>query len=207
MREEFKTIDVRGVNLEVSNMGRVFKDGVERRYHLNNDGYKMISLMNRCPFVHRLVATAFIKNDDPKNKTEVNHKDFNRENSRVDNLEWVSHKENIKYSLDGGRYNIDRYGINNPNYGNKSLSEFYKNNPDIALKKQSRKGIVNGRATKVDLYKDNLFVEQFEYMIPCLEYIKGELNLTSSVENIRSSVNSCIREGKDYKGYKVIKLK
>ena len=45
-------------------------------------------------YVHRLVAQHFISNDDPKHKTFVNHKDGNKLNNKVDNLEWVSPREN-----------------------------------------------------------------------------------------------------------------
>lgn len=45
--------------------------------------------------VHRLVATAFIPN--PKNLSDVNHKDEDKTNNSVDNLEWMSHKDNLNY--------------------------------------------------------------------------------------------------------------
>lgn len=50
--------------------------------------------------IHRLVADAFISNDDPINKITINHIDGNRANNKVDNLEWASYSENEKHSYD-----------------------------------------------------------------------------------------------------------
>ena len=47
-------------------------------------------------YIHRLVAAAFIPN--PDNLPEVNHKDENKENNCVDNLEWCDHQYNMEYS-------------------------------------------------------------------------------------------------------------
>lgn len=47
--------------------------------------------------VHRLVAMAFIDNPDPNTYTEINHKDENKTNNNVNNLEWCSHKYNMNY--------------------------------------------------------------------------------------------------------------
>ena len=55
--------------------------------------------------VHRIIASTFILN--PKNKPQVNHKDGNRENNRVDNLEWVTQEENMAHSV---------YVLNNQTY-------------------------------------------------------------------------------------------
>lgn len=50
--------------------------------------------------VHRLVAIAFIPN--PDNKREVNHKDANKFNNKLENLEWVTPSENVQHSYDIG---------------------------------------------------------------------------------------------------------
>ena len=46
---------------------------------------------------HQLVALRFVPNLDPKNKTQVNHKDENRKNNYANNLEWVTPNENANY--------------------------------------------------------------------------------------------------------------
>lgn len=51
--------------------------------------------------VHRLVAEQHIPN--PSNLPQVNHKDFNKQNNCVDNLEWVSASTNIKHAYDAGK--------------------------------------------------------------------------------------------------------
>ena len=50
--------------------------------------------------IHRLVADAFIPNDDPNNKITVNHIDGNRSNNKAENLEWTSYSENLKHAYD-----------------------------------------------------------------------------------------------------------
>ena len=64
-------------------------------------GYKRVCLWeNGKKFnvsVHRLVATAFINNPDPNIYTEVNHKDENKANNNVNNLEWCTRIYNLNY--------------------------------------------------------------------------------------------------------------
>lgn len=54
----------------------------------------IINLPNE--YVHRLVAKAFI--DNPNNLNEINHKDEDKSNNRVDNLEWCTKSYNVSYS-------------------------------------------------------------------------------------------------------------
>ena len=88
---------------EVSDKGRVrsLKFGKERilKSVRMQKGYLTVGLYKngdekRC-YVHRLVAKTFIPN--PQNLPEVNHKDENKENNSVKNLEWCDQKYNINY--------------------------------------------------------------------------------------------------------------
>jgi DNA-directed RNA polymerase specialized sigma24 family protein len=63
-------------------------------------GYTTIRLDYKIYSLHRIVAKSFINN--PDNKPEVNHKDGNKKNNCSDNLEWVSHYENLRHAFDTG---------------------------------------------------------------------------------------------------------
>ena len=65
----------------------------------NRYGYEQVILSNKGEqktlSVHKLVAEAYIPN--PDNKPQVNHKDENKANNNINNLEWVTAKENMNY--------------------------------------------------------------------------------------------------------------
>lgn len=52
--------------------------------------------------IHRLVAVAFVRNDDIINNTDVNHIDGNKLNNHYNNLEWTTHKENVYHAINTG---------------------------------------------------------------------------------------------------------
>ena len=111
MKEIWK--DIKGYEgyYQVSNLGRVkslfrqvkhsqgnVRNHYERILKNNYDGngYASVGLYKNAKakkvHVHRLVMLAFEEN--PHNKPEVNHLDENKKNNRLDNLEWVTKKEN-----------------------------------------------------------------------------------------------------------------
>lgn len=147
--------------------------------------------------VARAVALAFIDNDNPQVKTEVSHKDYNRANDCAENLEWVSHTENIRYSVCNRK---DITGENNPNFGNKKLSQKYSTDKQLSLEKQSRKGTKNGRARSIKVYRDGKCIGSFDYISPCCDFINVLFGTNSTPDTIRSRIDTSIRTCKPYKG-------
>lgn len=84
----------------------------------NKQGYLYVDLslghrkLVKSVLVHRLIAETFIPN--PDNKPQVNHKDGNKQNNCVNNLEWVTNQENINHSIITGLKPND-YGELSPN--------------------------------------------------------------------------------------------
>ncbi len=71
----------------------------------NLNGYLLVNLRfggkQKTHLVHRLVAKAFLPN--PEDLPVVNHKDFDKKNNKVDNLEWCTQKHNNDYTINAGR--------------------------------------------------------------------------------------------------------
>lgn len=84
----------------------------------NRNGYLVVTLTKdgerKYFLVHRLVAKAFIPN--PRNVAVVNHRDESTDNNCVENLEWVTQKENVNYGTARERLKA-------------SLKEHYKDHP------------------------------------------------------------------------------
>lgn len=112
---------------EVSNMGRVRRkpgyvnvsecispsgkrkiNGKIIKLEKKRDGYLQVGLWKNSKAkkatVHRLVAIAFLENDDPEHKTEVNHINCNKQDNRAVNLEWVTPRQNKDHAKENNLY-------------------------------------------------------------------------------------------------------
>lgn len=95
--------DIKGYEglYQISNYGKVksVRNNIIRKTTYGGKGYERINLVvngkTKYYYIHRLVAEAFIPNNEKKQC--VNHKDNNILNNNANNLEWCTHKENNNY--------------------------------------------------------------------------------------------------------------
>lgn len=108
MTEE-KWVDIKGFEglYQVSNMGNVKsikKNERIMKLQVNHKGYYCVNLHKNSiaypRLVHRLVAEAFIPNT--LNLPQVNHKDTNKKNNNIENLEWISNADNMRHAFANG---------------------------------------------------------------------------------------------------------
>ena len=147
MKEIWK--DIKGYEgyYQISNLGNIrslFGWNIHKGYFnrlktmhptLANTGYLVVNLTyknSKIYQIHRLVAEAFIPNSE--NKPCINHKDGNKQNNKVDNLEWCTYSENEKHA----------YSINlkvNPNIG--KFGNLHWNSKSILQIDKSTNKIIN----------------------------------------------------------------
>lgn len=161
MEEKWKPVIGFEGQYEVSNKGRVrslrrLVDGKRGTKHYRNGcilkpqtGSKYAQVYLRVDgkqkwfYVHRLVAEAFIPN--PNNLPQINHKDENKLNNCVENLEWCDAKYNINYGTAKQRVieankkrfqkKLDDLGLTKEEYAIKRYKEYYEKNREKIIKK------------------------------------------------------------------------
>lgn len=151
MREVFEDLKGYEDSYQISDSGRIFTKrrlvgnqiyyGRELIPQLTNDGYLKVTLSKNgeCKkfYLHRLVAIQFLDNN--MNLPQVNHKDGNKLNNNVTNLEWCTKQENQNHAV---RNNLMQHGQDRPSA---KLTE------DNVLEIYKLKGILTGQAI-ADIY-------------------------------------------------------
>ena len=112
--EEWKDIPGCNGRYQVSSLGRIRsyanfgskhrqkEKAILKKTFMNKDGYAKVQIYYDngklgSEFVHRLVAKAFIPN--PNRRSDVNHKNGDKADNSTENLEWVSHRDNVVHSV------------------------------------------------------------------------------------------------------------
>lgn len=105
-----------GSDTLISSRGQVMRKGVIVAPHITDKGYCKIAHNGKFVSVHRLVAQAFIPNEN--NLPEVNHKDGNKLNNASENLEWCTRSQNMKHAYAAGLHpGVRLCGTQSPNFG------------------------------------------------------------------------------------------
>ena len=139
--------------IKVNDNGRNYEKpiaGKQLKQSMHTKGYKTVSLTKdgktKTLFVHRLVAEAFIPNVD--NLPMVNHKDEDKTNNFVENLEWCTNDYNINYGTARKRQAKKIRGIPHTDEHKKKISESMK---AYREKEKSENGYCyNGRGERKD---------------------------------------------------------
>ena len=141
--------------------------------------------------VHRLVAQAFIQNDDDS-KTQINHRDECKQNNRLWNLEYCTAQYNTTYN------DIHhRRWINRNDYKYPKIKKLY--NPDLTIKQNievfRENGIECSRETVLKLRRDLNLKPHLKYKRDRVKSLyRHELTIDENLELFKANGISCSRE-------------
>jgi hypothetical protein len=176
---------------QISTLGHIIStkndDVIKLKPNKCRNGYYSIQLgSNKNPhmLIHRIVAQTFIPN--PENKECVNHKNRNRRDNRVENLEWTSASENMQHSYDTdetkrstSRLNIIQ-GTRNDKKFKRIIIEHYREH-----------GLYNGiRIVGNTIYVDGTFYTQIH---PCITRESATQWFKENMK-IRAHISECISD-------------
>jgi len=145
-------------NYFVSNYGRIKNKKEIRKLTPNAHGYIKITINNKSYSVHRLVALAFIPNNE--NKEFVNHIDGNKTNNNLNNLEWATCLENNIHKINSGLSNTTKKVTQYDSNMNK-LNEFISITDASKKLNLSTATIVNSCNNKIKYTRKDKFIFRF----------------------------------------------
>lgn len=101
MCEIFKQCDYLPIGYLIGNLGNVQSPSNKiLKKAKSNSGYECINIRNKGYFIHRAISFAYISK--PLDKDFINHKDGNKLNNKIENLEWCTKSENTKHAYEQG---------------------------------------------------------------------------------------------------------
>lgn len=202
--EVWKTIQNYGGLYQVSNTGKVrdLKNHIKPVYK-NNKGYECLSLYYNGktyhPTVHRLVAKAFIPN--PNNYDQINHKDCNKENNSVENLEWCNQRYNYDEGMKTFQYskNDEHYFAKLKNSDIPIIYELYK----LGFTRATAAKIFNIRPSSLEAIEKGISYRELGYNFKAIKLTKYKdlpnIKLPSYIRDYFSDntvLNTLIAQGK-----------
>ena len=169
---------------EVSSLGNVRNNRQKLlKYYVINSGYAAIKFTvngkRSSHLIHRLVLEAFKPSVDAT-KNEVNHIDENKLNNCLDNLEWVSSKENKQHSIKSGTYD-KLYTLKN-SLGKKHLPNTKSKYHNVSYDKARNKWTACVRADGQNLEQKRFNTEK--EAAAHVNYIIDKYNLTDRPKNV-----------------------
>ena len=189
-------------NYSVSNTGEIKNNNTNRilKYYIRN-GYKSVTLaknnIKKTVNIHNIVAEHFI--GKPSIKCVVNHKNENKLDNHISNLEYISYRENTMYSMTSNRTkNNDIYDLNNfikiPGYTRYMISkngEIYSSN----INRLCRQTILPNGYCRIKLVSDDkgIYKDQYIHVLVAmsyLDYIPSKNTVINHIDGIKG--NNCL---------------
>lgn len=105
--EFFRSVNINGVNKTVSSLGRIYSDRYKRLRYGSTHPYKYmtVKINGKTCKVSRVIGLAFVERplhliNIPYEELKINHKNGDKENNIFTNLEWTTHTENVRHSVE-----------------------------------------------------------------------------------------------------------